>query len=56
MSEWLDKVIKMSESRGETNMGKLMQKLFNLGRTEDSNRAAEDSEYRQKLYQEFQIA
>ncbi len=64
MSEWLDKVIKTSEARGESkgevrgenNMGKLMLLLFNQGRTEDANRAAADPEYRQKLYQEFQIA
>ena len=36
--------------------GKLMLMLFNQGRTEDANRAATDPDYRQKLYQEFQIA
>ena len=63
MSEWLDKVIKNSESKGRkegeesgaNNMGKLMLMLFNQGRTEDANRAAADPEYRKKLYQEFQI-
>ena len=76
MSEWLDKVIKVSEAcgrkegeafgrkegesfgrkEGENSMGKLMLMLFNQGRTEDANRAVSDPEYRQKLYQEFQIA
>ncbi len=60
MSEWLDRVIKTSESKGrkegENDLAKLMLMLFNQGRTEDANRAAADPEYRKKLYQEFQIA
>ena len=68
MSEWLDKVIKTSEAngetrgeargeaRGESKMGRLMLQLFKQGRTDDADKATKDPEYRQKLYQEFQIA
>lgn len=56
MSEWLDKVIKTSEADGENKMGKLINILLNQGRTEDLSKAANDSDFRQQLYQEFQIA
>ena len=60
MSEWLDKVIKTSETngevRGENRMGKLMIILLKQGRTEDLDRAVDDSEFRNQLFQEFQIA
>lgn len=41
---------------GENRLGNLIVRLTNLGRTEDISRAASDSAFRQKLYQEFQIA
>ena len=56
MSEWLDKVIKTSEEKGENRMGKLMKILLKQGRTEDLNRAVDDSEFRDQLFQEFHIA
>ena len=60
MSEWLDKVIKTSEERGEekgeNRMGKLVKILLKQGRTEDLDRAVGDSEFRDQLFQEFQIA
>lgn len=64
MSEWLDKVIKTSEANGESKgrkegenrMGKLMKILLKQGRTEDLDRAVDDSEFRNQLFQEFQIA
>ena len=43
-------------NEGENRLGKLILKLTNLGRMEDVSRAASDSDFRQKLYQEFQIA
>ena len=63
MSEWLDKVIKTSEANGESKgrkegenrMGKLMKILLKQGRTEDLDRAVDDSEFRNQLFQEFQI-
>ena len=56
MADWLTKKLNDSEEKGETKMGKLMMTLFNLGRAEDAEKAANDSEYRQQLYREFQIA
>jgi hypothetical protein len=41
---------------GEDNLAKLFQKLFELGRTEDAKRVAEDKEYRQLLMKELGIA
>ena len=41
---------------GENRLGNLIIRLTNLGRTEDITKAASDSDFRQKLYQEFQIA
>ena len=41
---------------GENRLGNLIMKLTSLGRMEDISKAASDSDYRQKLYQEFQIA
>ncbi|MBQ6503509.1 MAG: hypothetical protein IJI57_06300 [Flexilinea sp.] len=64
MSEWLDRVLRESEDKGEKKgkadgermMGKLISYLLNQGRTEDLSRAAVDPEYRNQLYREFQIA
>ncbi|MBQ4514215.1 MAG: hypothetical protein II969_14565 [Anaerolineaceae bacterium] len=43
-------------NEGENRLGKLIIKLSNLGRIEDISKAASDSDFRQKLYKEFQIA
>ncbi len=42
--------------KGENKLGTLIDRLLRLGRSGDVARAATDSEYRQQLYQEFQIA
>lgn len=41
--------------QGEELFAKLIQKLFDLGRTEDVKRVAEDKEYRRILMEEFSI-
>ena len=41
---------------GEDRFARLMQRLFNLGRYEDAQKATADAEYRAKLYSEFQLA
>ena len=43
-------------NEGENRLGTLIIKLSNLGRIEDISKAASDSDFRQKLYKEFQIA
>lgn len=47
---------KLGREQGENKLGILINKLFGLGRMEDIQRASTDPEYRNKLYQEFQIA
>ncbi len=42
--------------KGESKLGALIDRLLSLGRNSDVARAATDSEYRQQLYKEFQIA
>ena len=41
---------------GENRFSKLMSALFAVNRGNDAMRALNDTEYRQKLYEEFQIA
>ena len=41
---------------GEKRFSKLMSMLFAVNRSNDAMRALNDTEYRQKLYEEFQIA
>ena len=55
-NEGRDKGYNEGRDEGENRLGKLILKLSNLGRMEDVSRAASDSDFRQKLYQEFQIA
>ena len=43
------------EEAGETRLGKLMTKLREMGRVDDAFRAAEDKQYREKLYKELQL-
>ena len=40
-------------AEGESRFALLMSRLFALGRGEDAVRAANDSDYRQALYEEF---
>ena len=42
--------------KGESKLGALIDRLLKLGRNSDVARAATDSEYRQQLYKEFQLA
>ena len=52
--------IKIGEAKsietGENKLGHLISKLLSLGRTQDIERAANDPEYRKKLYTELSIA
>lgn len=45
-----------AEAEGESRLGALMAKLKELGRIDDAFKAAEDKQYREKLYKEFQMA
>ena len=36
-------------------LGNLISKLIKLGRIEDAERAATDAEYRERLYQEYEL-
>ena len=47
---------KIGQEKGEKKFGSLMTKLFSQGRTSDAEKAAADPAYREKLYQEFQMA
>ena len=55
-NEGRDKGFNEGRDDGENRLGKLIIKLTNLGRMDDLSKAASDSDFRQKLYQEFQIA
>lgn len=64
MADWLTKKLNDSEEKGrnegrnegENRMGKLINILLNQGRTDDLSKAADDPKYREKLFNEFQIA
>ena len=45
-----------AEAEGENRLGTLIAKLKELGRIDDAFKAAEDKQYREKLYKEFQLA
>ena len=47
---------KNGEHQGQEKMGALIAKLINAGRTEDALRASTDKEYREHLFEEFQMA
>lgn len=51
-----DDARKEGKEQGENKMAKLIGILLKQGRTEDASKAAEDKDFRDKLYQEFQIA
>ena len=40
---------------GETRLGRLIERLFALGRGQDAARAASDPEYRRQLYEALDI-
>ena len=47
---------KEGSEEGQNKLGSLMIKLRSLGRENDAFEAAADPTYREKLYQEFQMA
>ena len=47
---------KEGSEEGQNKLGSLMIKLRSLGRENDAFEAAADPAYREKLYQEFQMA
>ena len=55
-NEGRDEGYNEGRDEGENRLGKLIIKLTNLERMDDVSKAAVDSDFRQKLYQEFQIA
>ena len=64
MSDWLTNVINEADAEGkaegkvegENKMAALMKKLLSEGRIEDAEKATEDVEFRNSLFQEYQIA
>jgi len=43
------------ERQGKENMGALIAKLIQAGRTEDALRASMDEDYRKRLFAEYQM-
>ena len=64
MSELLTRVINEADAKGRTegkvegenNMVRLVKILLSEDRMDDMEKAAEDADFRNQLYQEFQIA
>lgn len=52
---FLNEGVKKGNQQGMRRFAELTKKLLSLGRTEDLNRAAEDDNYRDKLFKEFTI-
>ena len=50
-----DTQMESARNKGESLMAALFTKLIDAGRADDAFRAAEDKEYREKLYKEFQL-
>ena len=48
--------MKKGMAKGESLLGSLIKKLKDAGRLDDAFRAAEDPDFRQKLYKEFKLA
>ena len=53
--EGLEKDLEQGLEQGEARMSALILKLSSLGRSGDIVRAASDSEFRQQLFEEFNI-
>ncbi len=56
MEKGMEKGRAERRAEGANLLGALISKLIKLGRNHDIERVATDSEYRQQLYKEFQIA
>lgn len=55
MEDMRNEAMEKGMEKGIDLLGSLMTKLKSLGREDDAFRAAEDSAYRAKLFQEFQM-
>ena len=56
VAEGMEKGRAEGMEKGANLLGALISKLIKLGRDQDIERVATDSEYRQQLYKEFQLA
>ena len=52
----MKKGMQQGMAKGESMLGSLIKKLKDAGRLDDAFRAAEDPDFRQKLYKEFKLA
>lgn len=50
-----DIALEEGRAEGENVAMQLMQRLLEAGRTEDAKRITKDTEYRRKLYEEFDL-
>ena len=53
--ELKDQAREEGRQEGETCLGRLIERLFALGRGQDAARAASDPEYRRQLYEALDI-
>ena len=56
MEKGLEQGREQGREQGENQLGSLITKLKELGRTDDVFKAAADKKYRDKLYKEFKMA
>ena len=56
MQQGIQKGMQQGMAKGESMLGSLIKKLKDAGRLDDAFRAAEDPDFRQKLYKEFKLA
>ena len=56
MCELFDQYERRGMERGENRFAKLMQILMDSGRNDDLRKAATDQKYRERLYQEVNLA
>lgn len=55
MCEYINQLEAKGEANGEAKLTALLEKLYDLGRGEDAERAVRDLETRARLYREFSI-
>ena len=53
---WEEEIRREGEAKGEKRNNALVAKLISMNRFDDIKRCTEDSEYRNKLYKEFNLA
>ena len=56
MKKGMQQGMQQGMAKGESMLGSLIKKLKDAGRLDDAFRAAEDPDFRQKLYKEFKLA